>query len=246
MTEADWLTGTDFTAHVRFAADHLSPRRQRLLAVGFCRAVCHLIEECPKLTEALAIFDDHADSVAWRTDAERVRQQCRDVAQEAYEEYRTAVDNGIGDGRRGNAWYAFAWAVSFVGVNPVPLADVGIHAAIAAHNARAWASGKQVPSDPLVAFAGASRELFLVMRSVVWEVVGNPFRPVAVTPEWRTDTAVALARQMYESREFGAMPILADALQDAGCDNEDVLNHCRDAGANHVRGCWVVDLVLGK
>lgn len=77
------------------------------------------------------------------------------------------------------------------------------------------------------------------------EVFGNPFRPVTFSPEWRTDTAVSLARQMYESRGFSAMPILADALQDAGCDNEEILGHCRSPGP-HVRGCWVVDLVLGK
>jgi hypothetical protein len=77
------------------------------------------------------------------------------------------------------------------------------------------------------------------------DIFGNPFRPVTFSPEWRTDTAVALARQMYESRDFSAMAILADALQDAGCDNEDVLSHCRGPGP-HVRGCWVVDLVLGK
>ncbi len=78
------------------------------------------------------------------------------------------------------------------------------------------------------------------------DIFGNPFRPVAFDPAWRTDTAVSLARQMYESREFGAMPILADALQDAGCEYTDILNHCRDTSATHVRGCWVVDLVLGK
>jgi hypothetical protein len=78
------------------------------------------------------------------------------------------------------------------------------------------------------------------------DIFGNPFRPVAFSPEWRTDTAVTLARTMYESREFGAMPILADALQDAGCDSDGILSHCRDTNANHVRGCWVVDLVLGK
>ena len=77
------------------------------------------------------------------------------------------------------------------------------------------------------------------------DIFANPFRPITFSPEWRTDTAVALARQMYEAREFGAMPILADALQDAGCDNDDVLNHCCGPGP-HVRGCWVVDLVLGK
>jgi hypothetical protein len=61
-----------------------------------------------------------------------------------------------------------------------------------------------------------------------------------------TTTAVALARAMYEAREFSAMPILADALQDAGCENDDILKHCRDPHGVHVRGCWVVDLVLGK
>ncbi|MCI0699658.1 MAG: hypothetical protein L0241_01040 [Planctomycetia bacterium] len=73
----------------------------------------------------------------------------------------------------------------------------------------------------------------------------RPKSPIKLKSEWRTDTAVSLARTMYESREFSAMPILADALQDAGCDNEDILNHCRGDGP-HVRGCWVVDLVLGK
>jgi hypothetical protein len=79
----------------------------------------------------------------------------------------------------------------------------------------------------------------------VRDIFGNPFRPVVFSPEWRTDTAVALARQMYDAREFSAMPILADALQDAGCDNDDILNHARGPGP-HVRGCWVVDLVLGR
>ncbi len=75
------------------------------------------------------------------------------------------------------------------------------------------------------------------------EVHGNPFRHVPFSPAWRTDTAVTLARQMYEAREFSAMPILADALQDAGCDDEDVLDHCRGGGP-HARGCWVLDRVL--
>ncbi len=78
------------------------------------------------------------------------------------------------------------------------------------------------------------------------DVFGNPARPVVFDPTWQTDTAVSLAKYMYESRDFSPMPILADALQDAGCDSEDVLNHCRDEKQMHVRGCWVVDLVLGK
>ncbi|QJW96082.1 hypothetical protein FTUN_3636 [Frigoriglobus tundricola] len=77
------------------------------------------------------------------------------------------------------------------------------------------------------------------------DVFGNPFRPINFAPDLRTDTALALATQMYESRDFGAMPVLADALQDAGCDSDDILSHCRGPGP-HARGCWVVDRVLGK
>jgi hypothetical protein len=77
-------------------------------------------------------------------------------------------------------------------------------------------------------------------------VMGNPFRSIPFSHEWRTDTALTLARTMYEARDFGAMPILADAIQDAGCDQPAILDHCRDANQVHVRGCWVVDLVLGK
>lgn len=87
----------------------------------------------------------------------------------------------------------------------------------------------------------ACREVGVLLR----DIFGNPFRPVTFPPEWLTSTVLSLATQMYASRDFSAMPILADALQDAGCDNDDVLNHCRGE-APHVRGCWVVDLLLGK
>lgn len=83
------------------------------------------------------------------------------------------------------------------------------------------------------------------VRNLLHEIVGNPFRPMSVDPAWKTSTVLTLARQMYESRDFSVMPILADALQDAGCDNDDVLDHCRDKAATHVRGCWVVDFLLG-
>jgi hypothetical protein len=64
-------------------------------------------------------------------------------------------------------------------------------------------------------------------------------------PHWQTSTATALAQAIYTDRAFDRLPILADALEDAGCDNADILNHCRQGG-EHVRGCWVVDLILGK
>jgi hypothetical protein len=99
---------------------------------------------------------------------------------------------------------------------------------------------------PLAGYCGDIAHEHALMCDLVRDIFGNPFRPVSFHPAWRTDTAVSLARQMYDSRDFGAMPILADALQDAGCDSEEVLTHCRDANQPHVRGCWVCDLVLGK
>jgi hypothetical protein len=76
-------------------------------------------------------------------------------------------------------------------------------------------------------------------------VFGNPFRPVDLIPSWLTSTALALANGIYDEKAFDRMPILADALQDAGCDSEDILNHCRQPG-EHVKGCWVVDLLSGR
>lgn len=92
-------------------------------------------------------------------------------------------------------------------------------------------------------FASTAPEIGL---RLIRDIFANPFRPISFDVSWHTATAVAIARQMYESRDFAAMPILADALQEAGCENEDILDHCRAADGVHVRGCWVVDHVLNK
>jgi hypothetical protein len=76
-------------------------------------------------------------------------------------------------------------------------------------------------------------------------IFGYPPGLVTFSPSWRTDTAVAIARQMSASRDFSAMPIFADAFQDAGCDTADILNHCRGSFP-HDHGCWVLDLVIGR
>jgi len=98
-----------------------------------------------------------------------------------------------------------------------------------------------------------SRGIWIRCRSLVekeqpkWlrDIFGYPFRPVTIDPAWRTSTAVSVAQGVYTERAFDRLPILADALEDAGCTNADILNHCRQPG-EHVRGCWCVDLVLGK
>ena len=84
------------------------------------------------------------------------------------------------------------------------------------------------------------------LAALARDIFGNPFRPIRFDPAWRTSDAIALAKGIYDDRAFDRLPILADALQDAGCTNDDLLNHCRDTATPHARGCWVVDLVLGK
>jgi hypothetical protein len=86
----------------------------------------------------------------------------------------------------------------------------------------------------------------------VRDIFGNPFRPAAINPAWLTPTVLAQAQAIYDDRILPAgtldntrLGILGDALEEAGCTDADILAHCRQAG-EHVRGCWVVDLVLGK
>jgi hypothetical protein len=77
------------------------------------------------------------------------------------------------------------------------------------------------------------------------DVFGNPFRPVSFEPAWRTSQARALAQTAIEDRHFEDLPLLADALEEAGCADEAILSHLRGPGP-HARGCWVVDLVLNR
>jgi len=77
------------------------------------------------------------------------------------------------------------------------------------------------------------------------EVFGNPFRPITLNPSWLTFNITALAQKIYSDRTFDRLPLLADELEKSGCDNGEILGHCRGSGL-HVRGCWALDLVLGK
>lgn len=80
------------------------------------------------------------------------------------------------------------------------------------------------------------------------DIVGNPFRPVAIDPtwlRWNDSTVPRLARAIFDARSFADLPILADALEEAECGDDRILGHLRSPGP-HVPGCWAVDLLLGK
>jgi hypothetical protein len=99
--------------------------------------------------------------------------------------------------------------------------------------------GEELPEYPI--YMARSRAEAVSLRCIF----GNPFRPVRFNSTWRTPQAIALARTDYEERRFEDLPLLADALEEAGCTDAAILAHLRGPGP-HVRGCWVVDLVLDK
>jgi hypothetical protein len=115
----------------------------------------------------------------------------------------------------------------------------------------AWESGWDTSVDDqnlnaLVLAQRAASDNSVGQSDTLRDIFGPlPFRPIAVDPRWLTSTVKNLANSIYTDRAFEKMPILGDALEDAGCDNQEPLNHCRQPG-EHTRGCWVLDKVLGR
>jgi hypothetical protein len=219
MTEAEWLACEDPMPMLRFLQVTVSERKLRLYIVGGCRIVWdrYRDERSKQAIEAGELYADGLLDTASLDAALRNAGKALDAVRRPLRKSRSSVT------QRPKAIPALVCA-----------------------RLPAW----PYPAEQVLATLNDSvRELrdgdTSAILMLVRELFGNPFRPATFSPSWRTDTSIALARQMYESRDFSAMPILADALQDAGCDNDDILNHCRGGGP-HVRGCWVVDLVLGN
>ena len=101
--------------------------------------------------------------------------------------------------------------------------------------------GFRVADEPTPALTQAERLQCDLFRCVF----GNPFKPPVFNKKWRSETVTALATGIYADHAFDRLPILADALEEAGCDDPAMLVHLRGPGP-HCRGCWVLDLALGK
>jgi len=220
VTEREWLSSPGAWHLFEYLVPIGSARKFRLFGTACCRRAWHLFD---------ASAQGVAEIVERYADGEATESELRS----AYVATEGMTQNPVPDLIQHHAIRAVQW--------------------ISSHEfEEAWNCSTEV-TKAVRAFArqtgnvedavGPEREYQAILLR---EIFGNPFRPVVFDVNWRTDTALALAKQMYESRNFGAAPILADALQDAGCDAEDILNHLRDPSATHVRGCWALDLVLGK
>jgi hypothetical protein len=215
MTEQEWLDCADPQPMLEFLRWKASDRKLRLFAVACCRTIWHLLPD-ECSKQAVTIADLFADGLATR---------------EKLAAARIGAEVVVGLGRtaaRGAARVAV---------------DDAAHSAWCAYRCAAWSKGKHISSPKAyrAVVSDALKDQTLLLR----DTISNPFRPVALDPAWLTPAVVQMAQVIYEDRTFNRLPELADALQESGCDNEEILSHCRQPG-EHVRGCWVLDLVLGK
>jgi hypothetical protein len=252
MTEAEWLecvSPQKMREHLESVAP--SERKLRLFAAACCRRVARWFVG-PRQSAALDELERYAEGQVSAEELERAG--TADDAPDEWHDDLTDDENDVDtiddtiDTR--NAAYEAIGAVYQATASDPPgegqptyyhrLYDTITHV-VAAAGYGAVAADR---INGRILFAQAEERVALA--NLLRDIFGNPFRLPALDPTWRTSTAVAIAQNVYESRDFGAMPILADALQDAGCDDEELLAHCRDPKQVHVRGCWVVDAVLGK
>jgi hypothetical protein len=215
MTEGKWLSSTDPTEMLSVLLGKSSDRKLRLFACACTRRVLDLMDNRPVGLKTVEFAERFADGLATRNEL-----------------------RGRAWGNPGEAFSAVLW-----------------DARAAAENAAEFGAERQSRAATFLVEGvdqsgdvrgQTARDRERETQSVLLrDIFGNPFRPVAFELRWRTTDVVTLAQGIYDDRAFDRLPILADALMDAGCADESVLEHCRSDGP-HVRGCWVVDLVLGK
>jgi hypothetical protein len=231
VTEAVWLACDDpvsMLTHLQ-SIDKANERKLRLFSVACCRRLIAKVPVRPRRQRAVEVAELYADGLASDSELSAVCLYANNTAEHAC--------RGVAESEPGI-----------------------IHADCTAGNA-AWAMAEHLAVPP--AHNGLSPIFNAKVRAeqsaqavLLRDIFGNPFRPVTLDPAWLTSDVVALARGIYEERAFDRMPILADALQEAGCDSEEVgvvglrllrrLDPPYRRAATHVRGCWVLDLVRGK
>ena len=221
MTEDEWLESIGPEPMLDFLKGSLGDRKLRLFAVGCCRRVWHFLRN-EQSRGAVELAEKYADQLVTPEELENARSL---LARRDPEPGELVFQPSY-------------WACG---------TKITVHVGECTVYARAYAAlaVKYEAED----YDERREEIMLKERnqqaSLFRDIFGNPFRPVGMDPAWLTSTTKSVAAAIYAERAFDRMPILGDALEDAGCTNADILNHCRQPG-EHVRGCWVVDLLLDK
>jgi hypothetical protein len=255
MTEVEWLACTDPTPMLEFLRGKVSDRKLRLFACACCRRIWHLLTD-ERSRKAVEVGEWYAEGLASEEDLAEGRSAANaafyaagDVASEAEVAYDQDPSTVLAYATADAAHHA-ACSTDFTVMKTVDPAFAAINVAAETADAVAAAAYAACHDDRLsdVATHAARADEHNVQAALLRDIFGNPFRFVAIDPAWlcwNDATVVKLAQAIYDERRFEDTPILADALERAGCTDADLLVHCRQPG-EHVRGCWVVDLLLEK
>jgi hypothetical protein len=226
MTEHDWLQATDPWPMLEYLHGKASDRKLRLFAVACCWRIWPLLANEPSRA-AVEVAERYADATASEQELSTAAVVMRpDASFDPYDAIRAAEAAVWLDPHSASHFSALAAAC-----------DSEKKSRRGAGQPR-FSSMNEARKRERLLHCGLLRDLFGFLA----------LRPITLEPAWLAwhgGLLVSMARQMYDSRDFTDMPVLADALEEAGCDNADILAHSRGDGP-HVRGCWVVDLLLGK
>jgi hypothetical protein len=220
MTEQEWLACTDPQEMLEFLRGKMSDRKLRLFTCAYCR---HILEE----NKAVQVAERFADGLA--TNAERKHSR-KDAV-------KAAVSNQLaGQGGINTLMTVAASAIASILCPPKRI------------DLECGSLPRALVAAVRVVNAQASNDLQQAQVMLLRDNIGNPFPPVSLDPAclaWNGGSIPKLAQAIYEQRAFDRLPVLADALEEAGCTCADILAHCRGPGP-HVLGCWAVDLILAK
>jgi hypothetical protein len=224
MTEAEWLASTDPEQMLEFLTPRADERKLRLFVCACCRRIWPLLTE-EVSRRAVEVAEQYADGRAGVLELALVRTEAiRAAGAGPVAAYWTASRNVAKC-----TWNVLTGATG---------------AAARAARKRARETG----ADELAAYSAALATETKAQVRLLRDLFGNPFRPAPVDPSWlawKGGAVGQIAQGIYEQRSWGDLPVLADALEEAGCGDLPLLEHLRSAG-EHVRGCWGLDLLLNK
>jgi hypothetical protein len=249
MTEAEWLSCTDPRLMLKFLRGKVSDRKLRLYFCGGCRCITHLFVRPESLT-AVEVGERFADGEVGQEELNKAEWDAESPAL-AYDLDKQLVPH-ISSRRS-----AVAARLVEMGALPESALSGGEWEVDEATKERLMAAASL--GEFCAATSPGEDWGLSYLSQVDWParwlfdcIFGNPFRTTALAPDWRTPTVISLAQAAYDIRPLPAgtldndrLAILADALEDADCDDADILAHCRKPGL-HVRGCWVIDLLTGR
>jgi hypothetical protein len=244
VTEAEWLACTDPKPMLEFLRSQASERKLRLFAVACLRAALGAtVAEGETVHHALRVgrrlllaCERHADGAIGERELGASRAEAEAVLRSPHA-----------------AEESFAWEVrcALRAAGPpeeLPAQLALLRAEYAVYWAGMWTFYGGTGEEWQQYHDEALGRISLQQCQLLRDIAGNPFRPAAVAPAWLAwdgGTVPKLAQAVYDERAFERLPVLADALEEAGCSSADLLGHLRGEGP-HVRGCHVIDLLLGR